>query len=111
MMTTFPDVHSEKFRSHLGSFGISGTNAHIILEEAPTLSSPSMTGGIENEKSVHTELERPNHILCISGKEEGALHDISEKYIDYLNIHQNQKDIDKSPPAMMSSRRSHDTGC
>lgn len=27
MMESFPDVHSEKFRSHLGSFGISGNLA------------------------------------------------------------------------------------
>ncbi len=27
MMVTYPDVHSEKFRAHLGSFGISGNMA------------------------------------------------------------------------------------
>ena len=48
----------------LSSFGFSGTNAHLILEEAPALTKPS------------TETERPIHLLTLSGKSGKALQEL-----------------------------------
>ncbi|NEO80921.1 MAG: type I polyketide synthase, partial [Moorea sp. SIO4G3] len=63
----------------VSSFGMGGTNAHIVLEEAPT--------EVRSQKSeVRSEeyLERPVHILTLSGKTEKALEDLVSSYQNYL---------------------------
>ncbi|AOX04379.1 hypothetical protein BJP34_17855 [Moorena producens PAL-8-15-08-1] len=66
----------------VSSFGMGGTNAHIVLEEAPT--------EVRSQKSeVRSEeyLERPVHILTLSGKTEKALEDLVSSYQNYLETH------------------------
>ncbi len=57
----------------VSSFGFSGTNAHIILEEAP------------QRLPTKVESERPLHLLCLSGKSEGALRAQIGQYTRYLD--------------------------
>ncbi len=56
----------------VSSFGFSGTNAHIIVEQAP----PRRRAAPENE--------RPLHLLALSGRGEGALHQLAGRFEDYL---------------------------
>ena len=56
----------------VSSFGMSGTNAHVVLEEAPL------------SKPLPDSVERPLHLLSLSAKTEAALKQLSEKYCEYL---------------------------
>ncbi|GET43763.1 beta-ketoacyl synthase [Microseira wollei NIES-4236] len=56
----------------VSSFGFSGTNAHIVLEEA-TISA-----------QMPAKAARPWHLLTISAKTEAALKQLSERYQNYL---------------------------
>ncbi len=59
----------------VNSLGIGGTNAHVILEEAPRRTD----GG--------NELNRLGHVLTLSGKNEAALWQHVARYVEHLGRH------------------------
>ena len=67
-LTPWPRT-AEPRRAGLSGFGVSGTNAHIVMEEAP-LPLPA--------ESV--EAERPLHLLTLSAKSEVALQQLASRY-------------------------------
>ncbi len=70
---------SEKGRRVAGvsSFSLSGANAHVVLEEAPT------------SLFEQSPFERPMHLLCLSAKTQSALQALVGRYIQYLTENPN----------------------
>ena len=57
----------------VSSFGFSGTNAHIVLEEAPQAEQPQSTA-----------VERPAHLIALSAKTPSALQAVASRYAEHL---------------------------
>src|SRR5262249_22873279 len=56
----------------VSSFGASGTNAHVVLEEAPPLA------------PLLQPAEEPAVLLCLSARDQGALADLARAYQRFL---------------------------
>jgi acyl transferase domain-containing protein/acyl carrier protein len=57
----------------VSSFGLSGTNAHMIVSEFPQ----------GNRQSISPE--RSYHIFSLSGKNEKSLHELADRYVRFLD--------------------------
>ncbi|MDM8557192.1 SDR family NAD(P)-dependent oxidoreductase [Candidatus Parabeggiatoa sp. HSG14] len=77
--------------SSVSSFGMSGTNVHLILEEAPSI---KPTAKVFKSADILTK-EHPLHLLTLSAKSSKALRQLAEDYYKYLSDHPNTnwKDI------------------
>ena len=71
-------------RVGVSAFGLSGTNAHVVLEEAPARSLVSETNGaaIGGEATARHLIP-----LLVSGRDEAALRAQAGRYADWLSAH------------------------
>ena len=84
----------------VSAFGFGGTNAHIILEEAPYSVNSYQLSVISDPKT-----ERPLHLLTLSAKTENALLELVSNYQNYLQTHPKLKLADVCFTA--NTRRAH----
>lgn len=70
--TAWPSGEKQRLAG-VSSFGASGTNAHVLLEEAPR----------SHPKS--NSIARPLHVLTLSAKTKEALRQLSDRYHAYLS--------------------------
>jgi len=66
----------------ISSFGFSGTNAHIVVAEAPPHPIPPQFG-----EGAGRGQESGYHLLTISAKTTGALQAYAQRYLDFLSTH------------------------
>lgn len=66
----------------VSSFGFSGTNAHVLLEEPPV------------EEPSESAWSRPRHLLALSARNEGGLTQMISDYEAHLRDHPEQKFAD-----------------
>ena len=64
---------NEKRLAGISAFGFGGTNAHLILEEAP-VPAPQLP-----------EVERPQHVFTLSAKTDAALKELAKRYEAFLD--------------------------
>lgn len=66
----------------VSSFGISGTNVHLIVEEAPPISEERIDEHGQNSADI--PVARSHHLLTLSAKNQQALTALAERYQRYL---------------------------
>lgn len=65
-------LSSHRRRAGVSSFGFGGTNAHVVLEEAPPGS------------EAQAQTQRPLHLLTLSARSETALRALADRYATFL---------------------------
>ncbi|MCV7368908.1 polyketide synthase [Mycolicibacterium duvalii] len=73
-------------RAGVSSFGFTGTNAHVLVEEAPAPPVPAAENGAD-EADVSSTRPQPPGVLTLSARSPEALTALARRYHDWLGAH------------------------
>ncbi|GAA6618282.1 type I polyketide synthase [Scytonema sp. NUACC26] len=89
----------------VSSFGFGGTNAHVVLAEAPLEDTGTRRHGDTGTVFPSASDSRPVHLLTLSAKSEDALRELAQRYQEFL-INQPEEAL-KDICFTANTRRSH----
>jgi myxalamid-type polyketide synthase MxaC len=69
----------------VSAFGLSGTNAHVVLEEAPE----PIPAGDSRPEAEPSSADRPRHLLSLSARSPAALRQMASRWADFLAANPN----------------------
>lgn len=72
----WPQTGGKPRMAAINSFGYGGTNAHVLLQEAP----PTASGA----RRTQSEGDADERIVCLSANGEAALKELARKYVNWL---------------------------
>ncbi len=82
-MMDWPDRSGRPRLAGVNCFGISGTNAHLLVEEYRPREAAAHLGSVAGAAAAATQ--RPGRLLPLSGKVEAALQELAERYLSWLD--------------------------
>ncbi|MCP4993781.1 MAG: SDR family NAD(P)-dependent oxidoreductase [Gammaproteobacteria bacterium] len=82
-LTPWPDTTGERMAG-VSSFGMSGTNVHIVLAEAPKQAKE------QGEPGAAEQVGCSLHLLTLSAKNKAALQELAARYEQYIATHLNE---------------------
>ncbi|MBA3772881.1 MAG: alpha/beta fold hydrolase [Ramlibacter sp.] len=77
----------------ISGFGFSGTNAHVVVEAAPSEDTAQTRARLRAQTAQADVPVQPAHLLCLSARSETSLLSLAGRYADYLS-HRSTLDID-----------------
>ena len=86
-LTPWLPTKDGKLFAGISSFAFSGTNSHLILESSHQVKSQKSGASPLPPFERGDNLERPLHLLTVSGKTEIALKELQNRYQKYLEAH------------------------